>query len=450
MSLALEAVETPPAGLFWSAPLASDSDFTAEDPLALDYLGQQVGLWLFRGFTTRTNRAQNYAVVLYGLHLAEVAIRKYGYSGDDETRTRLFERWERFWALATLEFRDGELTRGDDDAMRGVLGAKRAWFRGPAPMPLDFPLISRQNELGGLGAYLSSLREYGLVFPGTLRVTPAARGILDAFWVEQGEKGTHHLYEEYALEALDFDHREIARKRGLLTLAGLGRRSRLSCLVRRSRTDQQQRLWRVLFANARDDSTLPLSKQLIAAHAAGIDEAEALLEGFLAGRWGELRSEVSSKVEVALAFGRMARVLLDRFHRAYGHVNERGWVADFGDVAVAAFPQEDMRELRAACSTVLEASGAARFRKLPEHGPGFVTLLGKLAGADSVDCLDHLLTFHQRVQRSRRGGGSWLRREQDKLVMQVAGYSGYKSEAAFPGLKLAVVRRLLTDLGKLK
>ena len=71
MSIAFEILDGPPAGLFWSAPLASDSDFTAEDPLALDYLGQQVGLWLFRGFTTRTNRAQNYAVVLYGLHLVD-------------------------------------------------------------------------------------------------------------------------------------------------------------------------------------------------------------------------------------------------------------------------------------------------------------------------------------------------------------------------------------------
>lgn len=154
MSFMLEALEALPKGLFWSAPLASDSDFTAEDPLALDYLGQQVGLWLFRGFTTRTGRAQNFAVVLYGLHLADEAVRKYGYPGDDKKRTELFERWERFWALATLESRKGQLPRGDEDAMRGVQGATRAWFPGPKPLPLDFPLIERQSELGGLGAYL--------------------------------------------------------------------------------------------------------------------------------------------------------------------------------------------------------------------------------------------------------------------------------------------------------
>ena len=450
MSIAFEILDSPPAGLFWSAPLASDSDFTAEDPLALDYLGQQVGLWLFPGFTTRTNRAQNYAVVLYGLHLAETAIRKYGYPGDDETRTRLFERWERFWALATFESRKGELVRGDDDAMRGVFGAKRAWFPGTTPLPLDFPLISRQNELGGLGAYLSSLREYGLVFPGTLRVTPAAKAILDAFWGEQGEGKKSHLYEDYVLEALDFSITTISRKRGLLTLAGLGRRSRLSCLVRRSRTKQQHRLWEALFLNARDGSTLPLANLLVTAGRDDVEEPEALLVGILAGRWGKLPPELSAQVRIALAFGRIARVLLERFHRAYGHVNEHGWVADFGAVAETAFPKENVTKLRSACDAVLEARGALRFQKLTFHGSEFLNLLGKMASANATDCLQHLLNFHQRVQRSRRGGGSWLRPENDKLVMQVAGYSGYKSEVAFPSLKLGVVRRLLADLGRLE
>jgi hypothetical protein len=41
---------------------------------------------MFRGFTTRTSRAQYYAVVLYGLHLADVAIGTYGYPSDDKTR----------------------------------------------------------------------------------------------------------------------------------------------------------------------------------------------------------------------------------------------------------------------------------------------------------------------------------------------------------------------------
>ena len=449
MSAALKSFKSPSGSLFWSAPLASDSDFTAEDPLALDYLGQQVGLWLFQGFTTRTARAQNYAVVLYGLSLVDKAVREYGRPGDDETRTRLFERWERFWALATLESRNGQLERGDDDAMRGVRGASRAWFAGSKPLPLDFRLISRQSELGGLGAYLTSLREYGLVFSGSLRVTPAANGILEAFWSEPGERETAHLYEDYALQALDLSRSKIDRRYGRLTLRGIGEASRLSALVKRNRTQQQTRLWEVLFVGARDGSTLPLAEQLINAHRDGMDDAEPLLENMLAGRWETLPSSVSARIEAALAFGRLARVLLARFDRAYGYVDQHGWVADADRVATAAFPPNDMEEVRSACHRVLEAAESKRFRQLQFHGPELLNLLSRLSVSSPRDCFDHLLQFHRCVQRSRRGGGAWLRDEQGKVVMQVPGYNGYKSDAVFPSFKLNVVRQLLADLGRL-
>jgi hypothetical protein len=447
--LALALLKSPPEGLFWSAPHALDSDFTAEDPLALDYLGQQVGLWLFRGFTTRTSRAQNYAVVLYGLDLADKSVRRYKYPSDDETRTRLFERWEKFWALATLEFRKGQIARGDEDAMRGVRGATRAWFAGESPLSLDFPLISRQSELGGLGAYLTSLREYGLVFPGSLRVTPAAREILDAFWSEPGKRDWSQLYEDYALSALDLDSSTIARSSGHLTLAGLGQRSRLSSLDHCGRTKQQERLWNALFVASRDGSTLPLAEHLILAHAEGIDDPDALLDGMLEGRWGELASDIINKVEVALAFGRLARELLQRFDRAYGYVDGHGWVADFRAVAEEAFPDSEATQLRSLCSGLLSAHEGRRFRNLQFHGPEFLTLSAKLSSSHATESLNHLLVFHRAVQRSRRGGGAWLRDEQGKLVIQVAGYNGYKSVTGFPGLKLNVVRQLLADLGRL-
>ena len=449
MQTTLEPLSTPPDGLFWSEPQALDSDFKKEDPLALDYLGQQVGLWLFPGFTTRTDRAQYYAVVLYGLHLADKAVGQFGYPGDDETRTRLFERWERFWALSTLEFKNGELVRGDDDAMRGVRGATRAWTSGSKSLPLDFPLISRQSELGGLGAYLSSLRKCGLVSPDSLRVTPVAQDILRFFWSEPRQRDWSHLYEKYALKTLELGSPTIARSSGSLTLAGLGKRSRLSSLVRRSRADQQKRLWNALFVAAPDNSTLPLAKQLIAAHADGVDEPEALLSDLFAGRWGELPTAVINKVEVALAFGRLSREILRRFDHAYGYVNEHGWVANFDAVAKSSFPQDKAGELRTLCKTVLATREAGRFRQLQFHGPGFLVLVEKLVSSSTVDSLNHLLAFHREVQRSRRGGGAWLRDDQGRLVLQVAGYNGYKSEPDFPGFKLNVVRRLLSDLGML-
>ncbi|MDG2539821.1 hypothetical protein P5Y53_19235 [Dyella jiangningensis] len=445
----LQPLSRLPNGLFWTAALSSDSDFTAEDPLALDYLAQQVGLWLFRGFTTRTARAQNYVVVLYGLYLADKAAEKFGYPGDDETRTKLFERWERFWALATLECRMGQLSRGDEDAMRGIRGAKRAWFPGNAPLPADFSLISRQIELGGLGAYLSSLREYGLVLPGTLRVAPSAREILEAFWSEKAERDMSGLYENYVLEAMAFDSKTIPRSKGRLTLGGLGDRSRLSCFRWWNRRDQQGRLWNTLFVNARDDSTLLLAECVIAARKSKVEDPEQILEGMIDGRWRPLPSSVRDKVEVALLFGRVARLLLGRFNRAYRYIEEHGWVADIAAVAAACFPGDEAEELSQACWDLLNVPGCRRFAALQFHGPDFLALIRRLVTSGPTDSLEHLLAFHRAVQRSRRGGGAWLRAEHGKLLMQVPGYAGYTTDAGFPSFKLNVVRQLLEDLGKL-
>ncbi|MEO2014103.1 MAG: hypothetical protein ABGZ53_06995 [Fuerstiella sp.] len=201
---------------------------------------------------------------------------------------------------------------------------------------------------------------------------------------------------------------------------------------------------------ARDGSTLPLAAPLIAANADQIDAPEALLQGLLAGEWGELSAELANKVKVALAFGGMAQVLLARFDRAYGYVDQHGWIADFDAVAEASFSETEAGELRSVCAGVLSAADAKRFRGLTFHGPEFIKLLTKLTTSNSVDSLGHLLAFHRAVQKSRRGGGAWLRDEQGKLVMQVTGYNGYKSESKFPGLKFSVVRQLLADLGRLE
>jgi hypothetical protein len=176
---------------------------------------------------------------------------------------------------------------------------------------------------------------------------------------------------------------------------------------------------------------LPLAEKLIAAHDEGVDEAEAILEGLVTERWGSLSVENKDKAQIALAFGKLARVLLRRFDRAYGYVDEHGWVAEFPEIAEAAFPIKESTEVREACTAVLTAHDATRFRKLQYHGPEFVSLLTKLRSSGPADSLEHLLAFHRAVQRSRRGGGAWIRNEQGKLVMQVAG------------------RQLLADLGRI-
>jgi hypothetical protein len=447
----LSPAELASAGLFWSAPASLDSEFTAEDPLALDYLGQQVGLWLFPGFTTRTSRAQYYAVVLYGLHMVQRAIETYELPGDDEVRTRLFERWERCWALATMEYRRGELDRGDPDAMRGVRGARRAWFPGEKPLPLDFELISRQIELGGLGAYLSSLRYHQLVGPGSLRVTPLAEPFVDAFWSEKGVRDMVAMYEEYILAGMNPNAKTWARTNpsGRLKLKGLGGRSCLTSIKDPGRSPQRERLWNVLFVQARDAGTLQLAQCLIAANADGLQDSEPLLDGIAQGRWGALDTDIRQLAELGLTFGRVARVLLDCFNRAYQHVEEDNWNSDFVAVAAAAFPRETDEELLLLTRALANSAQVSRIDGLTFHGPGFMTLVRSMSEGTAVDKLQRLLRFHEQVQQTRRGSAPWMKQERGKLIMQLPGYTGYRTLAAFPPLKLNTVRQVLRDLGRI-
>ena len=437
----------PEAALFWGAPPPADSELSPEDPLALDYLSQQMGLWLLPRLTTRTSRAQYYAVVLYGLYIADLAIAARGLPADDETRKDLFERWERFWALSVMESLGGALDRGHPDAMRGVRGATRAWRPGHGKLPLDYTLISRQLELAGLGAYLSSLRATGLVIDGTLRPSPVAREILDAFWDEVSERDHRGRYEAYALLALDPARDRIDRKNNNLTLRRLGRRARLTAIHRRPA--QQARLFERLLGAGADENTRAMGKLVQNACLADIVDARALLDAAIDGRLGAVPASLAALLRGARAFGDVSIDLLRCFNRIYGSVRRAGWVASRAEVARTALPAHERDRLQAVCQAMLAEPRAMELRNLPVHGSRFVQLVTVLAEASADAALDALLTYHRQVQRDRRGGNGWLVEEDDRLIIGLSSYQQYDADVRFPGFKLDVVRSLLHDLGRL-
>lgn len=445
----LATLEDPERSLCWTAPVAESSELVTEDPLALDYLAQQVGLMLLPGLTTRTSRAQAFAMVLYGLDLAERAIAEFGEPATDEARRALFERWERFWALATMEYREGELPRGDGDAMRGVRGATAAWRPGSGPLPLDFPLISRQQELGNLGAYLAPLRRSGLVIDGTLRPSPAALEIIDAFWDEAEENQHRGRYDDYAMLALDRKRTRIERSNANLTLRRVGRASRLSSLVARNRTAQQRRLHEALFERARDPSTLAVSALVEAATNAGVEGSRELLEGAIAGRFGAVAAPLRDLLVTALRFGDAMQALLGAFDRVYASLDAAGWTAPAGKLAREAFDPETMAGLRAVCRGLLDAPRVSELRALPMHGGPCLRLAEELVVADDEAALAALLAYHAAVQRDRRRGDGWIRVEAGSLVLVVTSYTARPDAVRFPSFKLETVRSLLVDTGRL-
>lgn len=433
--------------LYWSAPLVADGDFSPEDPLALDYIGQQVGNVLLPTLTTRTSRAQSYVVVLFGLRLAEKMRLELGLPADDDTRVTLFERWERFWCLSVLESRGGPLPRGDEDAMRGIRGASRVWFGGDAPLPLDFPLISRQSELGSLGAYLSSLRASGLVTPGTLRPTNLATEILDAFWDEPEANANTKAFDEYAHLALDPSSNKIPRKLAKVTLRGVGERTRLSCLRARDRKPQQSRLYDALFARVRDDSTPVVGRLVERAIKQGVSDPRTFFAGAADGKYGAADDELKERLRFAWAFSTAAKHWLDAFNAVYNEA----WKAD-GLVSrsrAEARLNDRLPELSQASKRLLDEPGIVHLRRLPVHGKGFVELASCGATESASAILDQLVAFHARVQHDRRGARGWIGLEGNRVNIELSSYTGHRGEASYPSLKFDVVRSLLRDLGRL-
>jgi len=361
----------------------------------------------------------------------------------------LFERWERFWALATMEYRRGELPRGDEDAMRGVRGASAAWRPGSGALPLDFPLISRQQELGNLGAYLSPLRRAGLVIDGSLRPSPAGLDIIDGFWDEPAENKHWRRYEDYALLALDRRRTKIERSSANLTLRRVGKASRLSSLAARGRAAQQRRLYEALFERARDPSTLAVSRLVETATRAGVVATRELLDGAIAGRFGTIDGALRDLLVTARRFGDAMQALLVAFDRVYVALNAAGWTAPASQVASTALDAATMTAVRQACTGLLEAPRVNELRGLPMHGSPCIRLAEELAAADGATALAALLHYHALVQRERRRGDGWIRAEAGKLVLMVASYTARPDAARFPSFKLDTVRSLLADTDRL-
>lgn len=441
----LAPVSRPAEVLLWAAPMPSESEFVLEDPLALDYLGQQVGYFLLPALTTRSGQAQYFAMVLYGLDLAERALAVYGLPDEDRTRRELFERWERLWALALVESYGGELGRGHPDAIRGARGVTKAWVSGERPLPRDYPLISRQSELGGLGAYLVPLRDLGLVYPGSLRVTPAATSILDAFW---GEPGAMHMqrFDNWAMQVLAADCTRVERKFQHFRLSTLGERSRLSSVL--VREAQQRRIFEAVIERA-PPPTLRVALLVEQAVKLGIDEPRDMLEAIIAGRCGLVEPPLRDLFALALAFGDAALAVRGAFDAVYGDITEAGFAASRTEVIARTITGERHEGLRSVATALLAAPELIRLQRLPMHGRLFLRLAEDLREAGSAAVLDHLLAFHRRVQRERSSGGSWIAESGGDLQIAQTRYTGHRFTARFPPFKLNVLRNLLASTGRI-
>ena len=147
--------------LSWTQYSPLENGNSLMDPLAFDYFAQQLGNEILPSFTTRTERARYYTVVLYGLYLAQKYLKE---TGDGVVHEKdileYFKKYERLWAKAVVCSYD--IIQERDEHETGLRG-KRGAIANREKKSLDYQFLTRQLELGGLGAYRSSLEDLGLL-----------------------------------------------------------------------------------------------------------------------------------------------------------------------------------------------------------------------------------------------------------------------------------------------
>ena len=434
--------------LTWSAPRLEASDFTPEDPLAIDHLHQQLGNQLWPAFTTRTGRAFYYVMVCYGLFTVDALLHHHGVPATDDNRRSWFERWERLWALAICAHHNGAIPSGD--AMRGRNGVLRAWNTSGGRRPLDYRLISRQLELGALGAYRSSLVDHGLLSAGSLRPTPIGAELAAQMWAQDDRAAE---LDAYARACLAPGNTEALEQVGKTTLRSFGARCRLSIV--RERPELQATLSRMLFEDHPPPvglRALPeMARLLVAARAAKIDGPRAFLAGILAGRWGEASAEVAHNVRVALVFGDLASALRACFDRGYRAVLEGGHQADLETAARAALGDADAIEhLNGCLDAWLKTPEAAKRVREEAHGGAFAATIVSLDPARPADFYTRLLGLHRQVQRARGKSGAWIVLDGDRVLLEAGSYRSWSEDGRswVVNFKLHTLTDLLRDLGR--
>ena len=149
--------------LSWTKYGPLEDETAILDPLALDYFAQLLGNIVLPSFTTRTSRARYYSMVCYGIYISNRYLKDKGKIYYEKDVLEAFKLYERYWARAVVEYYAGELYErdGKERDFRGKRGALRAYNN--KSVSLHYHFLTRQLELGGLGAYRSSLEDLELI-----------------------------------------------------------------------------------------------------------------------------------------------------------------------------------------------------------------------------------------------------------------------------------------------
>jgi len=172
------------SALAWTKYGPLEDAASVQDPLALDYFAQTLGNVVLPSFTTRTSRARYYSMVAYGVMISNKFVKDKGETCFIKDVMEAFKLYEKYWARAVVEHyqNNGGIAERDkkENDLRGKRGAIKAYYS--RTENLDYPFLTRQLELGALGAYRTSMESLDLLKDNlslTHKGTELAREFLD-------------------------------------------------------------------------------------------------------------------------------------------------------------------------------------------------------------------------------------------------------------------------------
>lgn len=206
----------------WTKYSPLENDASLQDPMAFDYFAQTLGNVVLPAFTTRTSRARYYSVVCYGIYISHKHLDNVGIIVTEDSIMETFALFEKYWARAVVGWyiKDGggiAERDGKENDLRGKRGAvSAAKTSGLMTLGDDYKLLTRQLELGGFGAYRSSLEHLDLI-DQFLHLTHKGKRLAETF------ADLH--FDHLVLAALK--SKSIKQKEGVATINSFGANSRL-------------------------------------------------------------------------------------------------------------------------------------------------------------------------------------------------------------------------------
>jgi hypothetical protein len=433
-----------PSTLSWTKYSPLEDETTILDPLAFDYFAQLLGNVVLPSFTTRTSRARYYSMVCYGIYISNHYLKKKGKHYYEKDVLESFKLFERYWARALVEHYQGKLQErdGNERDFRGKRGAVKAYYNHPDSLHYHF--LTRQLELGGLGAYRTSLEDLELI-KEDLSLTHKGMNLAVTFV-------NPAIYDKLVLRAMNEER--IIKKDGKGSLVSFGYHGSLDGTVNEGSASH--------FLQSHQDE-VTLLKEYILDHPKNRASITLIFENQHAGNAMNIVEQIAMQhpttgegkkvvlgFNTILAFEELA-IILNRIWCAMIRTAEE----HLGRVAIA--------EAINGCSEYLNILSEGQYipRVIRQkdylsiadslHGTSFAALLNRFSNLTENQYglfLKELINYHTSVMK-RRNSGPWMILDADNIIV-MAGYDYPKKTEKLEflhGYKISNIQTLIKDTG---